>query len=70
LIITRRKSAKKYVEGVLLCPKIKAHFCNIPPRLALAITEKHEKAERKALMDKHEISEIEAVKMVAERMMD
>jgi len=48
-----RKAAKKYVEGVLLCPKVKALFRNVPPRLslALAMTEKHEKAQRKQLMD-------------------
>lgn len=66
-----RKAAKKYVEGVILCPRIKALFRNIPPRLslALAMTEKHEKAERKQLMEQFNISEIEAAKKIAERMM-
>lgn len=62
-----RKSAKKYVEGVLLCPRVKALFRNVPPRLslALAMTEKHEKAERRKLMEQYGISELEAAKMIA-----
>ncbi len=65
-----RKAAKKYVEGVLLCPRVKALFRNVPPRLslALAMTEKHEKAERKRLMKQHGISEIDAAKRVAQSM--
>jgi conjugative transfer ATPase len=66
-----RKAAKKYVEGVLLCNKFKGLFRNIPPRLtlALAMTEKHEKAERRQLMNKFNCSEIDAAKLVAGKMM-
>ena len=66
-----RKAAKKYVEGVILCPRIKALFRNVPPRLslALAMTEKHEKAERRQLMEQYGISEIEAAKKIAVKMM-
>ena len=62
-----RKAAKKYVEGVLLCPRVKALFRNVPPRLslALAMTEKHEKAQRKKLMDELGITELEAARQVA-----
>lgn len=65
-----RKSAKKYVEGVLLCPRVKALFRNVPPRLslALAMTEKHEKAERRKLMDELGISEIMAARQISEKM--
>lgn len=65
-----RKSAGQYVEGVLLCPKLKALFRNIPPRLclALAMTEKTEKAQRKALMEKYQITELQAVQRIAESM--
>ncbi|MDP1574354.1 MAG: conjugative transfer ATPase [Coxiellaceae bacterium] len=65
-----RKSSKKYVEGVLLSSRIKALFRNVPPRLslALAMTEKHEKAERRKLMDQYKISELEAAKRVAASM--
>ncbi len=66
-----RKASKKYVEGVLLCPKVKALFRNVPPRLslALAMTEKHEKAERRKLMKQYKITEIEAAKKIANQMM-
>lgn len=66
-----RKAAGKYVEGILLCNRFKGLFRNIPPRLALALamTEKHEKAERRSLMREYGISEIEAAKLMADRMM-
>lgn len=62
-----RKEAKKYVEGVLLCNKIKTIFRNIPPALALALamTEKHEKAECKQLMLEYGCNEVEAAMRVA-----
>jgi conjugative transfer ATPase len=65
-----RKAAKKYVEGVLLCPRVKALFRNVPPRLslALAMTEKHEKAQRRKLMRKYDISELEAARYIANQM--
>ncbi len=65
-----RKATKKYVEGVLLCPRVNGLFRNVPPRLslALAMTEKHEKAERRQLMDKYRISELEAAKRIAKSM--
>ncbi|MCW5588131.1 MAG: conjugative transfer ATPase [Legionellales bacterium] len=65
-----RKAAKKYVEGVLLCNRVKGLFRNVPPRLslALAMTEKHEKAERRQLMNKYHISELEAAKWIAKSM--
>ena len=45
-------------------------FRNVPPRLslALAMTEKVEKAERKKLMEQHAISELDAAKIIAERL--
>ena len=66
-----RKSAKKYVEGVLLSNRIKALFRNVPPRLSLslAMTEKHEKAERHKLMEQYHISELEAAKLIAKNML-
>ncbi len=66
-----RKAAGKYVEGILLCNRFKGLFRNIPPRLALALamTEKHEKAQRKQLMKQHGITEVEAAKLIANQMM-
>ena len=65
-----RKSARKYVEGVILCPRMKVLFRNVPPRLslALAMTEKTEKAKRRKLMEQHSISELEAAKIIARNM--
>lgn len=48
----------------------KALFKNIPPRLclALAMTEKHEKAQRKQLMRKFNCTEIEAAIIIAQEL--
>jgi hypothetical protein len=65
-----RKEAKKYVEGVLLSNRLKCLFRNVPPRLslALAMTEKHEKAERRKIMEEKQCSEVEAAIYIAEQM--
>lgn len=65
-----RKEAKKYVEDVILCNKFKGLFRNVPPlsSLALAMTEKHEKAERKQIMQATHCTEVEAAIKIAERM--
>jgi hypothetical protein len=44
-------------------------FRTVPPSfiLALAMTEKHEKAERARLMREHHLSEVEAAALVATR---
>lgn len=51
----------------MLIHKVEALFRVVPPSiyLALGMTEKHEKAERKQLMTKHKISELDAALMVA-----
>jgi conjugative transfer ATPase len=48
LLLSARKEPGKYVEGVVLSDNLEALFRNVPPplSLALAMTEKHEKAER------------------------
>ena len=55
LLLSARKEPGKYVEGVVLSDKLEALFRNVPPALtlALAMTEKHEKAERAAIMREH-----------------
>ena len=65
-----RKEPGKYVEGVVLSDKLEALFRNVPPALtlALAMTEKHEKAERAALMREHGCSELEAVYRIADQL--
>lgn len=67
MLLSTSKSPGKYSEGVVLAKKIEALFRVVPPSLylALGITEKHEKAERYRLMQKHGISELDAAMMVA-----
>ena len=69
LLLSARKEPGKYVEGVVLADKVEALFRNVPPplSLALAMTEKHEKAERAAIMREKNCSELEAVYEIAER---
>ncbi len=69
LLLSARKEPGKDVEGVVLSDNLEALFRNVPPplSLALAMTEKHEKAERAAIMRERNCSEIEAVYVIAER---
>ena len=69
LLLSARKEPGKYVEGVVLSDNLEALFRNVPPplSLALAMTEKHEKAERAAIMQAKGCSELEAVQIVAQR---
>jgi conjugative transfer ATPase len=69
LLLSARKEPGKYVEGVVLSDNLEALFRNVPPplSLALAMTEKHEKAERAAIMRERNCSELEAVYAIAER---
>lgn len=59
------------MEGVILCSRFKGLFRNIPPRLslALAMTETHEKTERRKIMQEKNCSEIEAAICMAEAML-
>ncbi len=52
----------------MLSDNLEALFRNVPPplSLALAMTEKHEKAERAAIMEERGCSELEAVYHMAE----
>jgi conjugative transfer ATPase len=69
LLLSARKEPGKYVEGVVLADQVEALFRSVPPplTLALAMTEKHEKAERARIMRERGCSELEAVQAVAER---
>tara|TARA_R110002049_G_scaffold309189_1_gene518285 strand:+ start:3756 stop:6482 length:2727 start_codon:yes stop_codon:yes gene_type:complete len=69
LLLSARKEPGKYVEGVVLADKVEALFRNVPPALslALAMTEKHEKAERAAIMREKHCTELEAVYEIARR---
>ena len=69
LLLSARKEPGKYVEGVVLSDNLEALFRSVPPplTLALAMTEKHEKAERANIMRERGCTELEAVHIVAER---
>jgi len=70
LLLSARKEPGKYTEGVVLADKVQALFRNVPPPLALALamTEKHEKAERARIMRERGCGELEAVYAVAEQL--
>lgn len=70
LILSARKEPGKYTEGIVLSQAVEALFRNVPPSLylALAMTEKDEKVERKHLMQEHGISELDAAIRVAQRL--
>ena len=70
MLLSATKTPRCYTEGVVLASRIEALFRAVPPSLylALGMTEKEEKAERKALMVEHGISELEAAKRIAVRL--
>jgi conjugative transfer ATPase len=69
LLLAAGKEPGRYTEGVILTPHLKALFRNVPPTLALALamTEKDEKADRADLMRERNCTELEAALIVAER---
>lgn len=69
LMLSARKEAGKFTEGVILSKSMELLFRAVPPSLylAMAMTEPEEKAERFALMQQHGINELDAAILVAER---
>ncbi|HDL4605806.1 TPA: conjugative transfer ATPase, partial [Mannheimia haemolytica] len=69
MLLSAKKSDRKYTEGVVLATNMEALFRVVPPSLflALGMTEKHEKAERRQLMMQHGYSELDAALEVAAR---
>lgn len=66
-----RKQKRCYTEGVVLSTSLdEMLFRNIPPShfLAIAMTEKEEKAERRKLMELHNITEVQAATMVGQNL--
>jgi len=70
LFMSVHKDIPNYVEGVVMSRKVKGLFRNVPPRIALALgmTEKEEKAQRRELMKKYHIDELGAAKLMAEHL--
>lgn len=69
LMLSARKEAGKFTEGVILSKSMEVLFRAVPPSLylALAQTEPEEKAERYQLMQQHGIGELDAAFKVAEK---
>lgn len=69
LLAAAHKEPQKYTEGVVMADKINALFRNvpIPQSLALAMTEKHEKAVRAQIMRERGCSELEAAYAMAQQ---
>ena len=67
MLLSASKSPGKYTEGVVLSEAMETLCRNVPPSLMLALaqTEKHEKAHRMTLMRERGISEVEAAMHVA-----
>ena len=68
LLLSARKEPGKYVEGVLIAPRLETLFRSVPPALslALAMTERKEKAERHQIMRKRGCTELAAARVVAD----
>lgn len=69
LMLSARKEAGKFTEGVILSRSMELLFRVVPPSLylALAMTEPEEKNERYQLMQQYGIGELDAAIRVAER---
>jgi conjugative transfer ATPase len=69
MIESARKEPPKYTEGVLINADGQILFRNVPPALpiAMAMTEGHEKAQRRRLMEQHGCTELQAAMMIAEQ---
>ncbi|EJN3716986.1 conjugative transfer ATPase [Escherichia coli] len=70
VLLSASKLSGCYTEGVVLAKRTEALFRVVPPSLylALGMTEKEEKAERRALMKEHQCSELEAAFHVARKL--
>lgn len=69
MLLSAKKADKKYTEGVVLSTNMEALFRVVPPSiyLALGMTEKHEKAQRRAIMAEHQCSELDAALIMAKQ---
>jgi len=67
MLLSARKEGGKYTEGVVLTDHLAALFRNVPPALALALaqTEKEEKAARAQIMRRQRCTEVEAAVHIA-----
>ncbi len=70
MLLSATKLPRCYTEGVVLAKRVEALFRAVPPSLylALGMTEKEEKAERRQLMNEHGCSELQAAFLVANKL--
>ncbi|WP_263064739.1 conjugative transfer ATPase [Dickeya dadantii] len=70
MLLSATKFPRCYTEGVVLSTRVQALFRSVPPSLylALGMTEKEEKAERRELMQQFNCSELDAAFRVAKRL--
>lgn len=71
-LLAARKAPKQYTEGVILTDTLDPLFRAVPPAiaLALAMTEQHEKAERKEIMDATGCDRVGAAEAVARKIIE
>ncbi|MDN2483945.1 conjugative transfer ATPase [Vibrio agarivorans] len=69
-LTTTRKQARAYTEGVIVSKNYTTLFRSVPPSLylALAMTEGHEKADRRAEMEKHKCDEATSAYYIARKL--
>ena len=67
MLMSASKADRQFTEGVVLSSVLQVLFRTVPPSfiLALAMTEKHEKAARAKIMAEKGISEVQAAALVA-----
>lgn len=71
LLLSARKEKGKFTEGIWISSILTELFRNVPPLfyLAMAATDQDEKNQRAIIMQTFNCSEIEAVKIIADKMM-
>ncbi|PVZ81197.1 conjugative transfer ATPase [Serratia sp. S1B] len=70
MLLSATKTPRCYTEGVVLASRIEALFRAVPPSLylALGMTEKEEKAARRAIMQAQGVTELAAAKQIAHQL--
>lgn len=70
MLLSATKTPRCYTEGVVLAGRIEALFRAVPPSLylALGMTEKEEKAARRAIMQEQGVPELAAAKQIAHQL--
>jgi conjugative transfer ATPase len=72
LVLSAKKEPPKYTEGVILSSigQMLVRIVTSPVSIALAMTEGHEKAARRRLMEQHGCDELQAARLMAAKLAD